>query len=154
MTTLEPLRGSAAASFAYWGEREGWLIALTQHRDSDALDRSNWRTIVPAMLADHPDDAATETVSHWAVGWVEYLLVRPGTAAADAAQRWADKLADYPVADEEDYGNLEWSEEWCARCDRGTREDHPLNGCPFRSAEDADEIIYRWRHRRDPAYTS
>lgn len=147
MTTLPELRGSAAESFAYWGTRTGWRIALSQHRDSDALDRSNWRTIVPAMLAEHPDDAATETMSNWAVGWVEYLLVRPGTAAESAALAWRERLDDYPAADDDDFGALEYAEEWCVRCDRGTREDHATMRCPFRSADDAEEIAYRWRNR-------
>src|SRR6266545_4224594 len=121
-TALEPIHSSSTASFAYYGTREGWLIGLSQHRDSDAIDRSNWRTIVPPILEAYPDDAAVESMTHWAVGWVEYLLVRPSSPAADEARRWADKLADYPLADEDDYGLLEWSEEWCVRCDRGTRE--------------------------------
>ena len=148
MTALQPLGGSNAAhSFAYWGNRADWLVALGQHRDSDALDRSNWRTIVPPILAAHPDDAAVESMTNWAVGWIEYLLVRPGTDAAVEAQRWADKLADYPVADEDDYGNLENAEEWCVRCDRGTREQHDGMTCPFRSADDAREIADRWAAR-------
>ena len=152
MPTLQALRNpDTTRDSAYWGERGDWLVALSQHRDSDTVDRSNWRVIVPAMLADYPDDAATESMSHWAVGWVEYLLVRPGTPAADAAQTWADKLADYPLADEEDYSLLEWSEEWCARCDRATREEHDggNGGCArFRSAEDVDDIRSRWDARR------
>lgn len=148
--TLPTLQPSAAASFAYWGERAGWRIAASQHRDSDALERSNYRTITSDILPAYPEDAAVESMSHWAVGWVEYLLVRPGSPAADAAQRWSDRLADYPVADEDDYSALEWTEEWCVRCDRGTREDHPLHGCRFRGESDRDDIGYRWDHRRSP----
>ena len=146
--TLPVLRGSAAESFAYWGTRSGWYIALSQHRDSDALDRSNWRTIVPSMLAEFGDDAAIESMSNWAVGWVEYLLVRPGTAAEAAALTWRAKLDDYPAADDEDYSTLEYAEEWCVRCNRGTREYHPLLSCrAFRSADDATETTDRWRYR-------
>lgn len=148
MTTLTPIRGSAAESFAYYGDREGWLIGLAVHRDSNTIDRSNWRVIVPPMLADHPEDAAVERMRHWAVGWVDYLLVRPDTLAADKATEWAERLARYPLADEDDWGELEWAEEWCVRCDRGTRSDHPLNGCRFRSEDDADELRDRWRYRR------
>ena len=153
--TLQPIHSDAGASFAYYGKREGWLVALSVHRDSDALDRSNWSTIVPAMLADHPDDAAIERMSSWLVGWIDYLLVRPGTAAAAEAERWAARLADYPVADDAAYSDLEYAEEWCQRCDRGTREDHEQASFAdrslcyrFRSADEADEITYRWRHRR------
>jgi hypothetical protein len=149
MSALPVLHGSAAESFAYYGDREGWLIALSQHRDSDALGRSNWRVIVPPMLADHPEDAAVESMNHWAVGWIEYLLVRPGTKAAAKAEEWVDKLDSYPVADEMDWGELEWMEEWCVRCDRGTREQHTGEGWDrFRSKDDASEIADRWRYRR------
>jgi hypothetical protein len=149
MTTLQPLGGSNSAhSFAYWGERSDWLVALSQHRDSDAIDRSNWRTIAYPLIEAHPEDAAIESFSNWAVGWSEVLLVKPGTPAATAAQDWADKLADYPAADDEDWSLLEYNEEWCVRCDRGTREDHPLTGCrAFRSENDAAEIASRWRYR-------
>jgi hypothetical protein len=51
--------------------------------------------------------------------------------------------------DEADYSELEVDEEWCIRCDRGVRADHPLNGCKFRSEDDAYEIEYLWRHRRE-----
>lgn len=143
----------AVREFMYWGEREDWLIALTQHRDSDALERSNWEVITETMTRWHPDDVAIERSSHWAVGWVEYLLVRPGTPAVVSAEGWAERLADYPVADEQHYSALEWSEEWCVRCDGGTRYDHEdrdrFRLCRFRSQEEADEIRWRWRHRRD-----
>jgi len=148
VSNLPELRGSAANSFAYYGQREGWYIGLSVHRDSDVLERSNWRVIVPTLLADYPKDAAIERMHHWAVGWIDYLLVRPGTAAVRTVQEWRAKLADYPIANESDYSDLEYAEEWCVRCDRGIREDHPLNGCrQFRSADEADEIRGRWQWR-------
>lgn len=163
---LEPLGGSNTAhSFAYWGERQEWLVALSHHRDSDALERSNWTVITDDLLIRFGDggdggpglegeDIAIESMSNWAVGWTEHLLVRPGTPAAAAAEEWAKRLANYPVANEEHYGLLEWDEEWCVRCDRGIRTDHPLmdrhgHQCKFRSEDDASEIDYAWRHRRD-----
>jgi hypothetical protein len=156
--TLEPmpeLRGSAAHSFAYYGNREGWLIALSVNRDSDALARSNWSVITADLFGrygegpetEHAEDMAIERMHHWACGWVDYLLVRPGSEAAQAANVWREKLDEYPVADEASFSELEFSEEWCTRCDRGTRAEHPLHGCPFRSADEADEIRYRWTHR-------
>lgn len=147
--TLRPLGGSNAAhSFAYWGDRAEWLVAAGQHRDSDALERSNFATVAADLATRYPDDVARETFSNWAVGWTEALLVRPGTPAAAAAQAWAAKLAEYPVADDDAYSALELAEEWCSRCDAGTRADHPLSRCPrFRSAEDAREIQARWDAR-------
>lgn len=151
MTALPPIRSSGAESFAYFGDREGWLIALSVHRDSDTVERSNWRVIVPAMQHEYPDDTAVECMNHWAVGWIDYLLVRPDSSVAERAQEWAARLAGYPLADEEDYSELEYAEEWCVRCDRGIREDHYADRTgvcrKFRSAEDASDIAYRWESR-------
>ena len=148
-TPFPVIQSNARESFSYYGPREGWYITLSQHRDSDALERSNWSVITEVMLRWFPDDAAIERMNHWAVGWIEYLLVRPGTPAVTAAEGWRDRLANYPVADEEHHSMLEYDEEWCVRCDRGMRQEHPLHGCKFRSENDASEIRYAWEHRRD-----
>lgn len=74
--------------------------AITQHRDSDALERSNYTVIADDLLrrfgdyvsqhaegcdvldgtdspaCDCPRDVVTESYRHWAVGWTESVLVR------------------------------------------------------------------------------
>ncbi|HEX5016585.1 MAG TPA: hypothetical protein VFX15_03245 [Actinomycetes bacterium] len=157
MIDFEPIHTDHRASFVYYGAREGWLITLSVHRDSDTIERSNWDVIVPAILEAHPEDAAIERMNNWAVGWIDHLLVRPGSNAEHAMRAWAERLDRYPIADEEALGMLEWDEEWCVRCNSGTREQHRgLEGTSdgyicgkFRSENDADEIAYAWRHRRD-----
>ena len=146
---MQPIRSNSAQAFVYYGEREGWLIALSQHRDSEALDRSNFAVISADLRGRFTDDVAIESTSHFLVGWVEYLLVSPDNAdAVAAAEAWRDRLADYPVADEENFGELEYNEEWCMRCDSATREQHPTVRCgKFRSAEDVRELTYRWQSR-------
>ncbi len=96
--------------FAYWGENDDWLTAVAMHRDSDALERSNFRVISSDLMARFPDDVTVETFSHWLVGHTEECLVRPDSPAADAAQAWRDKLDDYPVADEDDFSEEETNE--------------------------------------------
>jgi hypothetical protein len=151
---LHPLGGSNAdASFAYWGEREDWLVALSTFRDADDVTRSNWTVIVEDFDRRFPEaqneDWTIESFSNWAFGWTEVLLVRPGTPSAAVAEEWAARLARYPVADDEHHSMLEYDEQWCVRCDRGIRRDHPLNGCQFRSESEADDLKWRWDHRRD-----
>lgn len=155
-TALEPLGGSSAAnSFAYWGARADWLVALSQHRDSDDVDRSNWETVTEhfsQMGFPENEDWAIERFSNWAAGWTEHLLVRPGTPAAAEAQLIRERLDNYPVFDDEHLSMLEWNEEWCTRCSRGTREQHYLGivtRCKFRSESDRNEIIWKWRTRHD-----
>ena len=98
--------GTPKPDFYYGGERGDWLVTFAQTRDSDQVERSNWRFITSGILLAYPDDAAIESMGHWAVGWVEYLLIRPGSPALKVMSDWADVLAIYPIADEEDYEKL------------------------------------------------
>lgn len=101
----------------------GHILVASQHRDSDALTRSNYRCafarlIKAAGLENHIDPDVAEApvydwrAGHWAVGWVEYLMVRPDApqAVLDEAQAIADELADYPALDEDDWPTLECEE--------------------------------------------
>lgn len=107
-------RNGEGENYAYFGKRPDWLVVLGQHRDSDALDRSNFRVILadlrsrfPGTLGDGPD-VDTETSSHWAVGWTEALIINPDNAElVAAAHEWLDRLEDYPVASEDDWSQLE-----------------------------------------------
>ena len=146
---MQPIK--SGTGFIYYGEREGWLIAATQAPDwGDALQRSNFR-----VMRDHLGESDNVAVEYagGAVGHIDYLLVRPGTPEAALAEQLNAKIADYPVLDDDDLSELEWSEEWCVRCDMGTREDHAsdtfqaAHPCKFRSRDDADEIRYRWENR-------
>lgn len=102
MSTFEAI-GTPKPDFAYYGEHDDWLVTLAVTRDSDAVERSNWRCITFAMEYQYPDDIAIEEMGHWAVGWVKYLLVRPDSPAVQVMSGWADQLAIYPIANEEDY---------------------------------------------------
>lgn len=98
--------GTPKPDFAYYGDRPDWLVTLGQHRDSDQVARSNWRYITGQVMAAYPDDTAIESCGHWAVGWVEYFLVKPDSPAVKVMSDWQDVLAIYPIADEEDYEQL------------------------------------------------
>lgn len=96
-----------------------------QHRDSSALAQSNFRSFHAALkakvkelgcevvtLPDVDNEQATvevERSSHWAVGWVETLLVHKDAPQAllDWCEAQLARLDGYPVFDEEDYSALE-----------------------------------------------
>jgi hypothetical protein len=91
-------------------EWSGVAIAYSQHRDSDALVRSNYRTIA-ADLGRFGSAVSVARLGHWAVGWLEHLTYDAGrTDVAAAVDGWRERLADYPVADEEDWSALEWED--------------------------------------------
>lgn len=109
----------AVGDSAYWGEHGDWLVAYDTHRDAKTLERSNWNCFskalrdLPAVKAWPGDDCPVtiERASHWAVGWIDYLLVNPACPEAIAeAERLLARLENYPILDEEDYSNEETAE--------------------------------------------
>lgn len=81
-----------------------------QHRDSDALERSNFACALEALGGE------TETVivvreSHWAVGWVEWIAIHQDDGKAlKIADELNERIEDYPVVDDSHYSDLEWTE--------------------------------------------
>lgn len=98
-------------SFAYFGDRGHWLMAIGQHRDSEALTRSNFRTVHKDLETRFSGSVAIERFNHWAVGWNESVLIDPSNVdAVNAAGDWQARLDDYPVADDDDFSDLEYGE--------------------------------------------
>lgn len=105
----------------------GDIGVAAKHRDSDALSRSNFAVAKARLLEAAGPEAITDwdgdnmdarpvvydwRASHWAVGWVEYLMVRADApqAVLDEAQAIVDELEDYPALDEDDWSQLEHEE--------------------------------------------
>lgn len=57
---------------------QGWVEVFGRHRDSDNLDISNYETILTAFHEKFElnEDFRVEGSSHWAVGWMDTMLVR------------------------------------------------------------------------------
>lgn len=111
---LQTVREAFSKDAGYWGTREDWYIVTVRTRDADLLEQSNWHYCVEKFnMADNIDklDVAIERAGHWAVGWIEYLIISPNNmnyvAMAETIER---RLHDYPVLDEDAYCNLQWKE--------------------------------------------
>ena len=105
---------------------EGWFSAgFGRSRDSDALEESNfqvaWKQLRQLETELSPEthdipgrfdgESSVQIVreGHWAVGWVEWIAIHESnTAALDAARKLCDRANDYPVLDEDHWGNLEY----------------------------------------------
>jgi hypothetical protein len=109
-TNMVTLAAEHSRDACYYGERGEWLIVLSRHRDSDCLTQSNFESAL-AALGGEGEHVAIERSNHWAVGWVEYLVVDPAQGEIVAqAQEMRDRLEDYPVLDEENWSKRECDE--------------------------------------------
>lgn len=96
-------------------------VGLGQNRDSDALTRSNFRVSLEMLGGESLCECenarhckcAVQVVrdSHWACGWIEYILVHE--SASDKIKILndiAEELDVYPVLDESDWSQEEENE--------------------------------------------
>lgn len=114
MKTLEsviftPSGFDSRANYAGETEFPGLLFVLARNRDSDELAESNWRVALK-NLGGESETVQIIRIGHWACGWVEYLCVKEGSEQQETAQDMVDQLKDYPILDEEDFGQLEQEE--------------------------------------------
>jgi hypothetical protein len=97
-------------------DTDNWAIIYTHHRDSGLLDQSNADQIANALepFTDTDDpDVVFESHSHWAVGHVDGFSIRVYrngeiTESFTAYHDLCERLADYPILDEEDYSRREY----------------------------------------------
>jgi hypothetical protein len=107
---------------------DGDYLVLSTNRDADSVTRSNWECAQDLLRCQHFESSPWDDdyeerfalrpvvydfrAGHWAVGWVEYMLVRkdaPDEVLIEVAKMLA-ALEDYPVLDEDHLSNLEWDE--------------------------------------------
>lgn len=97
----------------YYGERPDWLVFYGQTRDSEALTRSNFECLTNQlrdMCGEEGEQWAIEHFTHWAVGWIESILINPKGQAVAWAEHWLSALSNYPVVDDDHLSDLEWDE--------------------------------------------
>lgn len=94
-------------------DRQDWLVVpIGVNRDSRCIERSNWAVVTEDIAKADPEgeDHEIHRFGHWGPGWFELCLVRPGSKAHECAAEWECALADYPVADESHYSELQTNE--------------------------------------------
>lgn len=95
---------------------DDWAIVSTHHRDSGLLDQSNAAVIEEALqpfTKGRNPDVVAEHHHHWAVGHVVGYSIRVFkrgriTKAFRVYHALTERMADYPVLDEEDYSRRQY----------------------------------------------
>ena len=84
-------------------DQQDWLVLpIGLKRDSGALEKANWEAAQDRLPG--PDGGAWEIhhFGHWACGWFEIMLLRPGSDAIEVGGNIEEEMNNgYPVLDEE-----------------------------------------------------
>jgi hypothetical protein len=89
-------------------DADQFCLVYTINRDSGLLDQSNAEAVAEAMRPFWDRDVLEEHHTHWAVGWVDGYAIRVYrrgriTKAFRTYYELQQRLADYPILDEDDY---------------------------------------------------
>ena len=111
--TYEPIRLKRwSMPDNYFGETwpDYYGSGCGQSRDSDSLERSNFTCMLGA-LGGESETVIIVRESHWAVGWVEWIAIHStDEKSLRIADGIAERLEDYPIIDEMNWGELEYTE--------------------------------------------
>ena len=110
-TRLRP-RGIRTADLPYYRGRPdaGFMSGgFGISRDSDALERSNYAAAWSAYRRAGVNVRA-DGFNHWAVGWIDEMIVPISRAAVEVLAELRGRLESYPVLDDEDYSQREWDD--------------------------------------------
>ena len=94
----------------YMGEDyDDYYVVYTTSRDADLLGQSNWNAMLEKL--ENMDGVEVIRASHWAVGWVEFIIVHEDFEdALMEADNLIAQLNEYPVLDEEDWSQREFDD--------------------------------------------
>ncbi len=88
----------------YIGESyNDYYVLLSHHRDSELVEESNFWSAL-RMLNGESDTVKVIRAKHWAVGWVEMILIHESDKdSIDKGNEIEKALENYPVLDEDDF---------------------------------------------------
>lgn len=88
-----------------------YYVFLGKHRDSEYIDLSNFEVALKALGGENPPDVIVVRSTHWAVGWVEQIMIHESCKdKLESAQNILDGLEIYPILDDMHYSNLRYDD--------------------------------------------
>lgn len=83
-----------------------YYVLLSHHRDSGLVEKSNFQSALKALNGES-DTVKIIRSSHWAVGWIEMILIHESDKeSVDKDNEIEKSLESYPILDEDIFGEL------------------------------------------------
>jgi len=91
----------------YIGESyNDYYVLLSHHRDSGLVEESNFQSALKALNGES-DTVKIVRSSHWAVGWIEMILIhKSDVKSVDKGNEIEKALESYPILDDDAFGEL------------------------------------------------
>ena len=91
----------------YIGESyNDYYVLLSHHRDSGLVEESNFQSALKALNGES-DTVKVIRSSHWAVGWIEFILIHESDKESIDKGNEIEKVLDnYPILDEDSFSEM------------------------------------------------
>jgi len=103
-----------------------YVAPVGRNRDNEKEPRTacNWQTVTAEIEAvSQHDETEAHCFGHWACGWYELFLIHENDIEAlKVADKWAESLADYPIANEDLLSELEIEDQCTTYANCGIRQ--------------------------------
>ena len=104
-------------------EYPNYYIIYSKTRDSEALEKSNFDTIIK-LFDENKIHYINPSFNHWLCGWVEVIMIHEKYVndLNFAQEEIYNKLEDYPILDEGLFSEYEYEENtyYCNKCKKDT----------------------------------
>ena len=106
----KPVEGKPSSKLEMWKRPKDYMgenypdyyIGLSQTRDSEPLERANFDALLEKLGGESEENGViVARASHWAVGWVETILVHKDSLKVPELEKIMEEYAEYPVIDED-----------------------------------------------------
>jgi hypothetical protein len=88
-----------------------YYVLLSRNRDSGLMEESNFQSALK-MLNGESDTVKIIRANHWAVGWIEMILIHESDkVSVDKGNEIEESLENYPILDEDDFYERESEKE-------------------------------------------
>ena len=110
--------GGSGSNVMFWDRERAnslmnWIVAPvinTRDTSDGSLQKSNWETLKKWLKKNSPEGRgwSIESFGHWACGYYEIIIAKPGTKAYKIVEKASEKMEDYPALDDFDWSNCEY----------------------------------------------
>jgi hypothetical protein len=97
-------------NYAFHGDEAllPWICFLGRTRDSESVEEVNFQVALEA-LGGEGDHVQIIRENHWAVGWIEFIIIHPEAAQQiEDAEDMLERIENYPILDEMALSDYEW----------------------------------------------
>jgi len=103
--------GFAPKGYMLEDQQDWYVVPVSRTQDTGPYEESNFATALKILGGERERIVEVRRFGHWGPGWFEIIIVNPRAGKTmRKVLSIEQRLADYPILDEDDFSRREWEE--------------------------------------------